>query len=102
MDIMGERALVLLDKRPKWQGKRPTNSIYCATSDLLLNRPQFLEKTSQFHPGDTWLDIGARILQLAGRRPDCACADAKCVARLPPPPLKKYKPLLIVALTANK
>ena len=101
-DVREEWEVHLLPREPLASDEEATTSVHCRASDIEGESEEIQRQTSQFRPRETWVQVGARVLEAAGWRPDCSRADRGPLERAPPPPLREFCPFLVGALTANE
>ena len=109
---IGERGWEELDVRETWVARllaqipqAPSDTagggVYYTVCEELREDPSAQVHTFAFVRGEGWMQVGSRVLRATGWRPGCSVAETTPVGRLPPPPLRKRRPLLVGAPSAT-
>ena len=75
---------------------------YCARADIIMEDQEMRCKTFMSEDCRYWMDIGTKVLQRGGWRPECPIANERYLGRQLPPPQAGAEPSLVGAVTGNE
>ena len=85
----------VLEKAPMAPSKHQVESSFYSNAKEIEAKPLLKSLTYSYDDAMSWCDVGLQILNLSGRRPDCAVAHSVDLLRILPPRFLPGAPFIV-------